>query len=120
MEWKDFFRPDWRKFILFIIIVIIERTINTFILGYYLVYGIKLPSILIITPFDILNRMMIPILVTPGKTPLIQLSFDTLIGGLTQLLNILWQYFLACLVIFIYYNIKKRKTKETKKKKARK
>lgn len=116
MEWKEFFRPDWKKLVLFIIMVMIERIINTFILGYYLVYGIKLPSVIILTPFDILNRMMVPILVTPDKTPLIQLSFDTFIGGLTQSLNLLWQYFLACLIIFIFHNfIKKRRIRKTRK-----
>lgn len=112
MEWKEFFKPDWKKLVLFVVIVIIDRIISTFTLGYYLVYGIKLPSILIITPFDLMNRMMVPILVTPDKGLIMQLSFDTFIGGLTQLLNLLWQYFLACLIIFMCNNFKKRKTRK--------
>jgi len=115
MEWKEFFKPNWKKLILFIILVMSERLVNTFVLGYYLVYGAKLSSIIILSPFDVFNRLMIPILVTADKTPIIQLSFDTLIGVLTQLLNLLWQYFLACSIIFVCNNFRKKfKTTKTK------
>lgn len=114
MEWKKFFTPDWKKLVLFVVIIMVERVVSTFILGYYLVYGVKLSSILIVSPFDILNAMMVPILVTPDKTPLLQLCFDTFIGGLTQFLNLLWQYFLACLIVFAYDNFRKGKLKKKK------
>ena len=107
MEWKEFFEPNWKRLVLFMILVMSERLVNTFVLGYYLVYGAKLPSIIILSPFDVFNRLMIPILVTADKTPVIQLSFDTLIGGLTQLLNLLWHYFLACSIIFVYNKFRK-------------
>ncbi len=119
MDWKEFLEPEWKKLALFIIIVLAERIINTFILGYYLVYSVKLPSMLMVSPFDIFNSFMIPILVTTDKTAIVQLGFDTLIGGLTHLLNLLWQYFLACLLIFVCRNFSKKskaiKTKEKEK-----
>lgn len=112
MELKKFLKPDWKKFVLFIAIIFIERIINTFMLGYYLIYGVQLQSIIVFTPFNILNRVIVPILVTPDKGPIIQLIFNTSIIGLSQLLNVLWQYFLACAVIFVFNRFKARKPKK--------
>ncbi len=103
-----------------IIIVMLEKIINTFTMGYYLVYGAKLPSVLIINPFDVLNWMMVPIMVTPEKAAAMQLCLDTMIGGMTQILNLLWQYFIACLIIFMYAHLKGKKDQEKNKGKIRK
>jgi len=90
MGWKDYFKLTWPIFILFLVFNYLART------GFLQIKW----EIGILDPFSFFNQFMC------SSTTSLCNVFEPTIALITIIPNMIWQFFLANLVMIIYYKIK--------------
>jgi hypothetical protein len=103
MKWEKFFKPDWRKILIFVILFLLI-TFLPILLGFCAtiptVVGDK-QCLLVIQPFFVF---------LPSET----ISYKPIVTGLYfvpslyWILDIIFWYLLSCLIVWIYDKVKKK------------
>ncbi len=98
MNWKDFFKLNWTIFILFIIFHLLG------LYGFLELSGLLGKSIGagIFNIFSFFNQFT-----CSTQWTVVCVVWDPLLKFSVAILNIIWQFFLANLVVIIYHKIKK-------------
>jgi len=118
MNFKDFIKPTKRKLIIFLIIAILA---NIPFIGYFKITTGCPPPILCTNFTNIFNPLLNPLFFLFGgedDAPIATYSYSGIgeIYYVLMILNIIYWYIVSCLIILIYNNIKKSKTKLKNKK----
>jgi len=95
MEWKEFLKPDWRKILIFVVLM---GVLNYLIISTTVILDAR---ILVGIPFGfwpIGSFMMWPDATTP---PTVEFSWINFI------IDVIFWYLLSCLIIWTYYKVKK-------------
>lgn len=99
MSVKDFFKLDWKVFVLFVVFNLLA-TIGLLsggsVAGKHMGFG----------PFDIFS--ILGQFTCSGINPGMICVFDDAIIVIAAVLNLAWQFFLACLVMFAVKKIRKQ------------
>ena len=102
MNLKEFFKLSWSKFILFLIIA-------TFSTAVLIVLREFSGSILVIVffPFEkVLGYLFMPVAAGTSMGA-IALGWNIIVTSIARFLDLFFQYFISCLIIFVINQIKK-------------
>ncbi len=107
MEWKEFLKPDWKKLIVFFVLIFIilnEDWITISLEGTLVIW--------IYNIFYIFHPFFRTFKLCYSGSSLCHKMFEDILGPLvaiTKFLDFLYLYLISCLIIWIYDKYKKKK-----------
>lgn len=96
MNFKQFLKPDWRKIVIFFILMILS------IFSFFHMTLVSLPFAVVPSLWDVLASVLAPSLV-------VIYGFYFPYSVLIILITIIYWYLLSCFIVWIYNRIKKKK-----------
>ena len=114
MNIKEFFRPTWGKIAAFFCLFILRNFLYNLAMAQFWndiefqsdPFAKMLPIDVSFNPFnEIAVLLMDPIYTSPAITPTI---FTAALSIFLDLLDLLWKYFIACLIVLVFAKIRKK------------
>ncbi len=99
MKLKDFFKLNWPIFIVFLVFNVLANYRN------FLFHGMGVDAFGLLEIFNFFSQFN-----CPGSGPGVEfckMLWDPLLGLLITVLNLVWQFFLANVVVMVYKKIRK-------------
>jgi len=93
MNWKVFLKPDWRKILITILILVISVCLFLFQFTSPLIFLLNAPIVGVLYPVIMTS--------TTGE-------FGLTVALFSIIINIFYWYLLSCLIVWIYNKVKKR------------
>lgn len=103
MVWKEFFRLNKLKFIIFLIIVVLGRTL--FSIFFDSAKDIQIIGIIFFPFGKILSYVYLPIITSSGAE-LFALSWNYIVSSIALFIDLLWQYTISCSIVFLINKIR--------------
>jgi hypothetical protein len=99
MNWKKFLKQDWRKIVIFVVILFFSLILFIFL---------NLTGGLPPTDEQIAQRNLISSILMIINWPLNIIGENSIINLILLVLDFVWIYLLSCLIVWIYDKLKKR------------
>jgi hypothetical protein len=121
MDWKEFLKPNWRKFKLFIFIIFLLQLVWTFGMSYTVYYGghTIIPTLFLTRPFSATGSLLqnatgFSMFLLGDEYPVqnfrlnLYLGVVLILSGVYFAIDIFYCYFISCSIAWIYDRYKKK------------